>query len=276
MKEHKISKDTQLCISISAKPSNFGTAVFNAAFRAQELDFVYKASRVEDEKGNLKRAIEGVRVLGIRGCGISMPFKQEAMRYVDTVDEFARKIGAINTIVNTNGALKGYNTDMFGALAVLRTVRGIQKKQVTLLGAGGVARAICAALAKLSVENVTIVNRQRKAGQALADTWDFEYATWKNLETISGNILINATPVGMPPKSNETPVSKKLLERYEALVDVVISPHPTKLVRQARTLDMRVIAGHQMSLYQAAKQFELYTRKKAPLAIMERAMNTMY
>lgn len=276
MKQPQLSKDTKLCISIAAKPSNFGTTVFNAAFAHEGLDFVYKACALRPETGNLKRAIEGVRVLGIRGCGISMPFKQEALRYVDWVDRPAQKIGAINTIVNTNGKLKGYNTDMFGALAVLKTIRGIRSKRVVILGAGGVARAICAALHSLHVREIVIANRDEKAGRVLAKTWGATYTPWSKVSDVGGRVLINATPVGMPPKSDTSPVASALLASYEAVLDVVISPTPTALVKHATSRGLHVIPGHTMSVHQAAKQFQLYTGKKPPLAMMEKTLKTMY
>lgn len=276
MKKLRLSKDTTVCISIAAKPSNFGTTLFNVAFEYSDLDYTYKAFALKPEKGNLKRAIEGMRVLGIRGCGVSMPFKQEALKHVDDADPSAVTIGAINTIVNTNGTLKGYNTDVFGALAVLRTVKGIRSKRVVLLGAGGVARAICAALTKLKVKNATIVTRDQAAGKKLAKVWGFTYVPWKDIPEIEGDVLINATSVGMPPQSNKSPISPEVLASYRAVLDVVISPSPTALVGQAQAYNLQTIPGHVMSLHQAAKQFQLYTGKKPPLDIMQKTLETMY
>ncbi len=103
-----INKDTQVCISFAKRPGNFGATVFNAAFEALNLNFIYKPFQLDE--GKLEEAVKAIRVFGIRGCGVSMPHKVNVLRYLDELDPAAEKIGAVNTIVNTDGVLKGYNT----------------------------------------------------------------------------------------------------------------------------------------------------------------------
>src|SRR5690348_16731487 len=151
-----ISKDTQLCISIAARPSNIGTTIMNAAFAHEGLDFIYKATKVGLD--GLKGAIEGIRALDIRACGVSMPLKTPVMSYLDKIDPAARAIGAVNTIVNDGGKLTGYNTDSGSVVAVLHE-RRMKPQSILLLGTGGMAKATVYALKHAGIRNITIANR---------------------------------------------------------------------------------------------------------------------
>lgn len=266
-----INFNTQLCISLAQRPSNFGTNLFNAAFAAARLNFLYKAFALPPE--HLAEAVAAMRTLDIRGCGISMPFKEEAMRYVDTLDPWARRIGAINTIVNTRGYLKGYNTDAVGAQVLLQPLaRRLRHERVILLGAGGAARAICAALNKLGAEKVWIVNRTPKEAQALAQQWQFTPKPWKTHLTSEAYLFINATPIGMMPYEKKSPLTPVAVKNYDVIMDVVIKPLNTKLAQQAIRARKKLLPGWQMALQQAARQFELYTGHPAPLRIMKQAI----
>jgi hypothetical protein len=103
----RINKDTKLCMSLASRPGNFGTRLHNFLYAAMDLNYLYKAFTITD----LKSAIAGIRALAIRGCAISMPFKEEAMQYLDHIDPSAARIRAVNTIVNDDGVLTGFNTD---------------------------------------------------------------------------------------------------------------------------------------------------------------------
>lgn len=275
MTQPEITKDTQLCVSIAAHPGNFGTLLFNAAFKHLQLDFLYKALHLPPKPNYLKNALGGLKVLDIRGCGISMPFKVEAVKYVDSLDKTAAEIGAINTIVNTNHRLKGYNTDYYGALDLLSSIPQLSRFQVTLLGAGGAARAISAALNKLKPAGVTITSHQSSATRSLARSYGFTPAPWHQRHRISGDLLINATPVGMNPRSQETPFSARHLSPYQAVMDVVISPLTTRLMLEAKQQGKILLPGYRMALHQAAKQFFLYTRQPAPIDLMEKIIKNI-
>lgn len=269
-----ISKDTQLCISVAQHPGNFGTMLFNAGFKKLNIDYVYKAFKLRP--GELKAALDGVRVLRIRGCGVSMPFKVEAASYMDSLDFLAERIGAINTIVNTAGRLKGYNTDCWGALQVLKKIKDLKDKKVVMLGAGGVAQAISCALEKLKVRDVMVVNRERKMGQALVKKWGWtRYVSWRDRDLVRGDLLINATPVGMLPQSEKCPVRVATLSRFDTVMDMVISPLETQLMKRAQDMGKRVIPGYEMSLHQAIRQFELYTGRPAPVKVMREQIINM-
>ena len=138
----QINKDTTICMSLAARPSNFGTRFHNYLYDALDLDYLYKAFTTRD----LPAAIGGVRALGIRGCAISMPFKQQCIPLVDELDASAAAINSVNTIVNTDGYLKAYNTDYIAIAALLKQYQVSNQLSFVLLGSGGMAKAIACAL----------------------------------------------------------------------------------------------------------------------------------
>ena len=262
-----IDKDTNVCISISSRPSNFGTTIHNAAYRALGLNFIYKAFGVSDIVG----AMAGVRALGIRGCSVSMPFKEKVIEYLDNLDETANAVGAVNTIVNENGYLKGYNTDVFGAKVALKSLEIGNDEKILVLGAGGAAKAIIFALGRLGLKQIFISNRTRSKLEYLHNN-SFEVVPWSDLGLIEADILINATSVGMQPNIEEMPVDIDTVKKFRAVMDVVLSPWESKLISEVKKMNKLFVPGYKMSLHQAAAQFELYTGESAPLDVMENAM----
>lgn len=260
-----VDKDTVMCISLAARPGNFGTRVHNAAFQALELNFIYKAFGITDIAG----AIAGVRALGIRGCGISMPFKENVMRHLDKIDKVAAGIGAVNTIVNEDGILTGYNTDAYGAQKALEGIEGLASKKVLLIGAGGAAKAILHALRELGAEDVIITNRSPERAKIIAAKWGYHSAPWDERSQIDAEVLINATPIGMYPDVEQCPVEEQAIARSSAVMDVITNPIESLLIQIAKRMGRMVIPGCKMSLFQAAMQFKLYTGVEPPLDVME-------
>lgn len=265
----EVSKDTVICISIAQYPSNFGTTLFNKAFQSLEMNYLYKACQVNP--GMLEDAIKGIKALGIRGCGISMPFKTEAMQYADEIDPIALKIGAINTLVNTKRRLKGYNTDFYGVTGAFQKMT-IQDKKIVLLGAGGMANAILCALSEQGSHDITIFNRSTEKAKEIAQKWSCTYLPWIQRNQVKADILINATPIGMVPLEDSMPINKKALDNFDIVIDVVVNPLESKLISLAKAKKKIVLSGYEMSLRQAAKQFELYTGIEAPLSVMEKSI----
>lgn len=265
----KITKDTQFCMSLAVSPGNFGSYVFNSTFKELSLDFIYKPFRVLP--GNLSTAILGIRALNIRGCGISMPFKTEVHKYLDKIDSVAKKIGAVNTIVNRSGVLTGYNTDVIGAEKALG-LYPIEGKTAHIIGSGGASRAIIAALENGLCKEIILSSRDEEKAKRVSHELKIEFRSYKTKKKIKADLLINATPVGMTPKENDMIVNEDELKNYKAVMDVVLSPIHTRLIKTAETLGMVVIPGFEMALYQAAEQFTLYTGKKAPQDIMMKYM----
>lgn len=269
----RLAATTRLCISLADRPSRFGITVHNAAFRALELDYLYKAFRPAD----LSQAIAGIRGLGIRGCGVSMPYKVSAMDYVDAIDPPAAAIGAINTIVNDDGFLTGYNTDATAAFRALSEA-GVEKTdRVLLLGAGGVARAILHALSELGVDAIHVAARNLEAARELDTLVRVKPVSWQTRHEVDATAVINATPIGMRPDEESTPLDVTQFPELRMLYEVVVDPPQTRLISAARARGCgSVIDGLTMSVYQASEQFRLYTGREAPLDVMRRAAAELF
>jgi len=266
MKKYNFN-DSQLCISIAAKPGVYGITVHNAGYKALGLDFFYKAFRTNDVKG----AIHGVRALGIRGCSVSMPFKEKVIPLLDELNFLAEKAKAVNTIVNDKGHLIGYNTDVIGIKKCLIPLKIIKSNKILLLGSGGIARAFLVALKNLKLNDITICNRTLKKGQTLAKEFDVNFVKWSDRNDFDADMIINATSVGMYPNHNLLPVSKNRIINTKIIMDVVASPPNTKLIKLAKKYNKISISGPELAFYQACEQFRLYTCKKPPIIAMKKA-----
>lgn len=273
MEKRKITKDTQLCISISERPGNFGAIVFNATFEKLSMDFVYKPLRVSPH--NLASAIEGIRSLGIRGSGVSMPHKINVLKYLDVVDPVALNIGAVNTIVNKDNVLFGYNTDFYGAKKTLEENYCVLGKKVLVIGAGGASRAIIAALKILKAREIHVSNINELKARRIAKSLSIGFLPYKHRNNYDGQLLINATPVGMTPNTKDIIVELSTISKYEAVMDVVVNPFHTAIIDEASRLKKNIMPGFQMALHQACKQFELYTNTPAPFQVMEKIVRNI-
>ena len=254
-----ISKDTQLCLSLSGRPSNLGTRFHNFLYDELGLDFVYKAFTTTD----IAAAIGGIRALGVRGAGISMPFKEAVIPLVDEMTASAAAIESVNTIVNTvvdgRPHLVAHNTDYL-AVAGLLTAHGVRPGgRAVVLGSGGMAKACLAALRDDGFEDLLVVARNPQAGPALASAYGAAWAAEIGDERPS--LVVNATPVGMAGGRGEgcLPVPREVVEAASAVLEVVAVPEVTPLVRLARELGTQVITGTEVAALQAAEQFALYT-----------------
>ena len=250
----EITKDTTLCMSLSARPTNIGTRFHNHLYEVLGLDFVYKAFTTTD----IAAAIGGVRALGIRGCAVSMPWKQDVIPLVDEVTRSAAAIDAVNTIVNDDGRLVAYNTDYL-AIAQLLQRHEVPSGSFAVLGAGGMARAFVAALVDGGFGPGTVVSRREEPGRELAGRYGCDWAPFGAVP--DADLILNATPIGMAGGEEEadSPVTAEDIDRASTVFDVVAFPAETPLVRAARAAGKRVITGAEVIALQAAEQFALYT-----------------
>jgi len=253
MSKPPLSRDTRLCISLASRPSNIGTRFHNYLYDKLGLDFVYKACTTTD----IAAAITGVRALGIRGCSVSMPFKQDVLTLVDHVEDSARAIRAVNTIVNDDGVLSAANTDY---TAVRQLISDLDPGLAVLIrGSGGMASAVATAFRDSGFAMGTIVARNRAAGADLAERLGY---TW--CEEVGGaraSVLVNVTPIGMSGGSEEhdRAFTGDEIASADVIFDVVALPAETPLIRAARGAGKRVITGAEVIALQAAEQFERYT-----------------
>ena len=242
---------------------SYGPAIHNAAFANLGLNYVYFAFNVT----NLKTAIEAMKELSIAGYSVTLPHKETIIKYLDRLDPIAAKIQAVNTVVNKNGLLTGYNTDAAGAINALKQKTQLHNKKVALLGAGGAARAIAFALQQEGAQT-TIFNRTFEKAKKLARAANCEYMQLPELEKFKADILVNATSVGMYPHTVQSPIGQKILGNFSIVFDAIYNPIETQLLKQARQLGKETVSGVEMFLGQAAGQFTLWTGKEAPRELM--------
>ena len=264
----KINPQTRLCgIILHPAGHTLSPAMHNAAYEQMGLDLVYLSFDVE----NVEDALAGMRSLGIKGFSVSVPHKVEIMRHLDEIDPAAVTIGAVNTVVNKDGYLIGYNTDVDG----IRSSFGengvdIKGQKVLLLGAGGAARAVAFVIKELGGELV-ILNRTSSKAEALAREFD---AGWGNIEEAGereADVVINSTSVGMHPKEDETPIVAKSLKPGMTVFDIVYNPLKTLLLTEAEEVGCKTINGMNMLVYQGARQIELWTGSWPPVEVMKKA-----
>jgi shikimate dehydrogenase len=253
-------------------------AMHNAAFDKLGLNYLYVPFRVKREE--LDKAIAGVRALNIRGLNVTIPHKVTVIPFLDELDPLAQKIGAVNTIVNDDGVLTGYNTDATGFLQTLLE-RGVEPrgKNMVILGAGGASRAISFIIAERGAQLV-ILNRlleldwAEELASRISQVFKKEVKALelngKNLAKVldKADILVNATSVGMSPNIDETPVSPDLIRPSLTVFDIVYNPIKTRLLREAEAAGAKTISGVDMLVWQGALAFELWTGAKAPVKLM--------
>ena len=239
----------------------------NQALAAAGYNAVYLAFRVTDPA----RAIKGIKALDIKGVSVTLPHKVAVMEHLDEIDVTAARIGAVNTIVNNQGRLIGYNTDCPGAIEALMTRTAIKDQSVALIGAGGAARAIGFGLVTAG-GRVTVLNRSRTNGESLARDLQAEFAPLNDWQPDRYEILINTTPVGMHPETGATPISKEDLSKDMVVMDIVYNPLETRFLKDAAAIGCRTINGVDMFVFQGAQQFQLWTGQKAPVDVMRKAV----
>jgi shikimate dehydrogenase len=238
-------------------------AMHNAAFRELGLNAVYVAFPVVD----LAQAVAGLRGLQIRGASVTIPLKEDIIPLIDKIDPQAAKMGAVNTVVNRDGRLVGYNTDWLGALRALEEKTDIAGKRVLILGAGGASRAIAFGILEKGGQ-VAITDLEKDKALALSRQLWVEVVAPDYMSQYPADILINATPVGMEPKVGNIPIDPDLLARFQVVMDIVYKPLETRLLQEAKARGCQVIDGLRMLIHQATEQFTLWTGRPAPLEIM--------
>ncbi|MBA7931329.1 shikimate 5-dehydrogenase [Klebsiella sp. RHBSTW-00215] len=250
-----INRDTLLCMSLAGRPGNFGTRFHNYLYEKLGLNYIYKAFTTRD----IEAAVKGVRALGIRGCAVSMPFKESCMPFLDAIDPSAKVIDSVNTIVNDDGKLTGLNTDYIAVKSLIDSNQLDSSTKVMIQGSGGMGKAVIAAFRDAGFRDVIIAARNRDNGLALAKQYGFQWQP--KPEGIPVDILVNVTPLGMAggAESETLAFSQTMVEQASVVFDVVALPPETPLIKLAQRLDKQVISGAEVIALQAVEQFALYT-----------------
>lgn len=246
---------------------SLGPAMHNAAFRALGRNAVYLAFDTQNPAG----VLAGARAMDIRGISVTAPHKASILPLLDRVDETAQCIGAVNTVVNQGGVLTGFNTDAPGLLAALRTCVEPKDRRVLILGAGGAARAAAFALTRAGAR-VTLANRSRETGEALARALGCPFVPLRDAADVKAGILIQATSVGMAGGSPGAPVPEHTLREGMLVMETVYRPVWTELLLQARRKGCPTLSGLEMFFMQGAEQIRLWTGLEPPFQVMRHAV----
>ena len=252
----------------------------NAAIEEAGLDYVYISLPVPPEK--LKEAVAGLRAMQFTGWNVTIPHKQAIMAELDAVDEDARIIGAVNTVVNRYGHLTGYNTDCIGFMQPLAQQGFLPKgKEATILGAGGAARAVIWGLLRAKVKRITLGVRNPAKAARLAE----EFAAYGEIQVLHWedsafaehlavtDLLVNTTPLGMYPHvEGMPPVDWTKLKKDALVYDIIYTPERTRFLSEAQAHGHAIINGEGMLAGQGAAAFTLWTGVAPDLALMKRAL----
>jgi shikimate dehydrogenase len=251
-----------------------------AAIDALGLGMVYERWPTPPE--GLATRVTGLRAPSVLGANVTIPHKEAVMPMVDELDPLARRVGAVNTIVNREGRLSGYNTDVEGFLRALRDDAGFDPRgsDAVIAGAGGAARAVVVALIEAGAASIAVLNRSAERAQWLVDDLSPQAGgTWlEALPSAAGSwakmapraqLLVNCTSVGMAGASrDESPVPFGVIRPEMLVFDLIYGPLETRLLRDARARGARVLGGLPMLVYQGAASFKIWTGQDAPIDIM--------
>lgn len=263
-----------------------------AALDYYSLDATYRAWEVEPQA--ITEFVRGLRSSDTWGANVTVPHKESVVRHMDHVDEWAGKVGAVNTIVNKGTKLTGYNTDGDGFLRALEEDGHFSPEgcRVLILGAGGSARGVALALARRGVGAITIANRTLLRAQVLAELVGMYFSSGNagnnlKVEAISlvhpdaplamaaasSDLVVNCTTVGMKhsPDENRSPMPRRYIPSSALICDLVYNPPETPLLKEAAGAGAPTLGGLPMLVYQGAASFELWTGKKAPVEVMLKA-----
>ena len=221
----------------------------------------YKLMEIPRER--LAGVGDAIRLLSLDGINITIPYKEALLSQLDEIDDSARPLGAVNTVKNTGGKLTGYNTDVHGIKAMLG-FHGIDPAEgaAVILGSGGAAKAAMQALYELGVHQIYVVSRSPEGKAAIVP--NARFISYEDLKDVSGALLLNATPVGMWPHGDASPVSENIVTRFSAIVDTIYNPWETQLLAMARRQDKPCCNGLYMLVAQAMRAEEIFLDRVIP------------
>ncbi len=258
----------------------------NYAFNKVGLEYVYLPFDIAS--ANLKDALKGMVALGIAGFNVTVPHKERIVEYLDELSDSAKIVNAVNTVVNENGKLYGYNTDVNGIIKTLEEHSDkISEKTVSVIGAGGAARAVIYALINnFNVKKINIINRTIEKAESLKDYFSSKmlFEKIKTYELIppdvtgilaKSKLIVNASSIGMYPEEDDSPTTiPESFNSKQVVFDVVYNPRKTKLLSIAESKGATIVNGLNMFVEQGAKAFELWTNEKMPVEKITEILNT--
>lgn len=230
----------------------------------------YKLFEIEEDR--LYDFAEALKLLKVKGCNVTIPYKKDIIKELDVISKEAVKIGAVNTIYLKNGKLQGFNTDYYG-FGVLLKISSIEVENsvAVILGNGGASRAVLHYLLDNGAKEVYIVSR--KPNNEEYNLSNVKVISYEKLKDIRGDILINSTPVGMYPNVSESPVSKDIINNFYSIVDLIYNPYETKFLAYGKELNKKIVGGLYMLVGQAVKAQEIWQEEDIDEGIIKDIYN---
>lgn len=262
----------------------FSPAMHNFISEAVHNNFIYSAYLIPPEQ--LENAINAVRALDIKGINVTAPHKVEVMQYLDEVTDTARELGSVNTVVNRDGKLYGYNTDADGFCMMLeKNDIAIKGSNILIIGAGGVTRPTVIRLIDNGASAITVLNRTKEKADSLADNImkvkGFKINTTVN--SFDFDIVINTTSAGMEPQEHALPTDSiseisdlSFINENTSVVDMIYNPSETRFLKESRERGAKTLNGLGMLIYQGVIAYELFTDTKLPSNIGERIQREVF
>lgn len=274
---NKFNQNTKI-VGVIGHPikHSFSPLMHNLSFELNKMDYIYLPFDVP--AANLKDVLKGMKALGIKGFNVTLPLKEKVAQYLNEVSEEANVIGAVNTIVNDNGVLHGYNTDVHGIVESLNEYKDdIINGDVSVFGAGGAARSVIYALIRhFKPKQINIINRTEQTAESIKEYFvvkmlfekikAYELVPPDLVEVLRrSKLVVNSSTIGMYPESDDAPTTiKESFHKDQIVFDVVYNPVKTKLLKIAEEQGAKTINGLRMFVEQGAKSFELWTGEKMP------------
>lgn len=264
-----IDADTKLyCLIGNPISKSLSPMIHNMIFQLNSINARYLAFNI-DNTSDLEKAVEGIRTLGIHGFNVTIPYKIKIIKYLDEIDEEAKILGAVNTVVNINGKLKGFNTDGDGFIKSLKDIGvNIKNKRFALIGAGGAAHSIAVSLAYEGIKELLIFNRTIENANKLKLLVEthfpsinvncYKIGVVRSIPIIV-DVIVNTTPIGMHPNINDMPISPRLFSKDTLFYDIIYKPRKTKLLLEAQKFGCKTLNGLDMLINQAIYAQKIWT-----------------
>lgn len=265
---------------------SFSPLIHNLSFELSGKDYIYLPFDVPVT--NLKDALKGMVALGIKGFNVTIPHKEKILSFLKDVSEEANIIGAVNTVVNEDGTLHGYNTDVHGVIETLSPFKDeLANSEVTVIGAGGAARSVIYALIRtFKIGKIKIVNRTEQTAETLKEYFKTKML-FENIKSFplippdlvdvfnSSKLIVNTTSIGMTPEVDDAATTiPESFTKDQIVFDVVYNPIKTKLLSLAQSRGARIVTGLKMLIEQGAKSYELWTGEKMPVEKVYKAVES--
>jgi shikimate dehydrogenase len=284
--QNKFNHNTKI-VGVIGHPikHSYSPLMHNIAFELSKMNYIYLPFDVPIN--SLKDALKGMIALGIKGFNVTIPLKEKILPLLKDVSEEASIIGAVNTVVNDDGLLRGFNTDVNGVIESLNPYKEeLQGAEISVIGTGGAARSVIYSLIRsFKVGHINIINRTEQTAESLKEYFSSKmlFKEFKAFNLVPPDLvsvlhnsamIVNTTPMGMSPEVDDAATSiKESFKKNQLVFDVVYTPVKTKLLKTAESQGARIITGLKMFVEQGAKTFELWTGEKMPIEIVQRTLD---